>query len=93
MADTVTAQGIGGARSGPGAGPPMVAMCRDGTPGKPGFRRSRKCAQMRVCQNLIYLLILCKWKHYMLHFTEKSSADGGCGVSEGMLDKFFYFRV
>jgi hypothetical protein len=36
------AQGIGG------AGPPQVAMRsrRDGTPGKPGFRRSRKCAQM-----------------------------------------------
>jgi hypothetical protein len=50
-ADTATAQGIGGARSGRASG---------GTPAKPGFRRSRKCAQMRFCQNLIYLLIIYK---------------------------------
>jgi hypothetical protein len=44
-ADTATAQGIGGARSGRASG---------GTPAKPGFRRSRKCAR----------IILCKEKHY-----------------------------
>jgi hypothetical protein len=43
-ADTVTAQGIGGARSGRGAGP--QAMRCGGTPATPGFLRSKKCAQM-----------------------------------------------
>jgi hypothetical protein len=67
-AATATAQGIGGMRSSPGAWPPMVAVCRDRSakarsPAKPGFRRSRKCAQMRFCLNLIYLFILCKEKH------------------------------
>jgi hypothetical protein len=33
-------------------------------PQRLSFRRSRKCAQMRFCQNLIYLLILYKEKHY-----------------------------
>jgi hypothetical protein len=53
-ADTATAQGIGG------AGPPQVAIGRasGGTPAKPGFLRSKKCAQMKFGQNLIYLLIL-----------------------------------
>jgi hypothetical protein len=36
LADTITAQGIGGARSGRASG---------GTPAKPGFLRSKKCAQ------------------------------------------------
>jgi hypothetical protein len=36
-AGTVTAQGIGRARSGPGTGPPQVDRRRDGTPAKPGF--------------------------------------------------------
>jgi hypothetical protein len=36
---TPAAQGIEGARSGHGAGPPKVAMRRDGTPAKPGFLR------------------------------------------------------
>jgi hypothetical protein len=54
-----TAQGIGGARSGHGAGPPQVAMRRDGTPAKPGFRRSRKCAQMKsLLYPIFYLLFL-----------------------------------
>jgi hypothetical protein len=49
LADTATAQGIGG------AGPPQVAIGRGagpqamrcgGTPGKPGFLRSKKCARI-----------------------------------------------
>jgi hypothetical protein len=46
-----SAQGIGGARSGRASG---------GTPAKPGFRRSRKCAQMKFCKNLLYLLLFYK---------------------------------
>jgi hypothetical protein len=46
-----SAQGIGGARSGRASG---------GTPAKPGFRRSRKCAQMKFCKNLLYPLLFYK---------------------------------
>jgi hypothetical protein len=38
------------------------------------FRHSRKCAQMRFCQNLIYLLILYEEKHYTL-YVDKILAD------------------
>jgi hypothetical protein len=44
--DTATAQGIGGARSGP---------VRDGTPEKPGFLRSKKCAQIILCKEKYYI--------------------------------------
>jgi hypothetical protein len=49
-AATVTAQGIGGARSGRISG---------GTPGKPGFLRSKKCAQL-------YLLILYNFRRFQI---------------------------
>jgi hypothetical protein len=58
-----SAQGIGG------AGPPQVAIGRGagpqamrcgGTPAKPGFRCSRKCAQMKFCKNLLYPLLFYK---------------------------------
>jgi hypothetical protein len=46
---TVRAQGIGGARSGRGKykkhAVHVFYICRDGTPAKPGFLRSKKCAQ------------------------------------------------
>jgi hypothetical protein len=52
-----TAQGIGG------AGPPQVAIghgtkCRDGTPAKPGFRRSRKCAQMNFWESVLFPVVI-----------------------------------
>jgi hypothetical protein len=40
LARVPTAQGIGG------AGPLVVAIGRGGTPAKPGFLRSKKCAQI-----------------------------------------------
>jgi hypothetical protein len=50
----LAAQGIGGARSGRASGE---------TPAKPGFLRSKKCAQINtVLKSLLYLLILCKQK-------------------------------
>jgi hypothetical protein len=69
-ADTVTAQGVAnpadllleGREAAAVQG--LKAMRCGGTPAKPGFLRSKKCAQMKFCQNLIYLLILYKEKHY-----------------------------
>jgi hypothetical protein len=34
-----------------GAGPPQVAIGRGGTPAKPGFLRSKKCAQIENREN------------------------------------------
>jgi hypothetical protein len=52
----LTAQGIGGARSGRGAGP--QAMLCGGTPAKPGFLQSKKCAQIILCKEKYYTRIL-----------------------------------
>jgi hypothetical protein len=48
-------------------------MRRGGIPGKPGFLRSKKCAQMKFCRSLIFLLILC--------FGYRRSASRGCATS------------
>jgi hypothetical protein len=84
VADTATAQGIGG------AGPPQVAIGRGagpqamrcgGTPAKPGFLRSKKCAQMRFYQNLIYLFILYWEKHYIFDGVTFSLVNYGVTLS------------
>jgi hypothetical protein len=38
-----------------------IGRASGGTPAKPGFRRSRKCAQMK---SFLYLLVFYKEKHY-----------------------------
>jgi hypothetical protein len=50
----------------PQAGPERAS---GGTPAKPGFLRSKKCAQMRFCQSILYLFILFKQNCYHYSFS------------------------
>jgi hypothetical protein len=57
----VRAQGIGGVRSSHDAGPPQAAMhrgrsARARSPAKPGFLRSKKCAQRKIKEKIVVCL-------------------------------------